>query len=133
MASTALIIDDNSIVRHLLRLEFERRGWVVTEAKDPFEGLMAFREVGPRLVTLDLLMPINNGIDSLELARLIRVEDPAVAVLVVSSFAAAPEVQVFFAKQRIEIFEKASADNPTFDRLFERVDELFPQQGIFSR
>lgn len=126
MASTALIIDDNPVVRHLLRLEFERRGWVVTEAKDPFEGLLAFREVGPRLVTLDLLMPINNGIDSLELARLIRVEDPAVAVLVVSSFAAAPEVQVFFAKQRIEIFEKASADNPTFDRLFERVDELFP-------
>jgi two-component system chemotaxis response regulator CheY len=127
MASTALVIDDNSVVRRILRLELERRGWTVAEAADPYEGLMTFRELGPQLVTLDLLMPINEGVDAVHLARMIREEDPASILFVVSSFADRNDLQVFFGKQQVEIFAKSSVDAPIFDKLFERVDQVFPQ------
>jgi CheY-like chemotaxis protein len=86
---------------------------------------LTFREVGPELVTLDLIMPIDHGVDALQLAQMLREEDPEVTVLIVSSFAANQDVQVFCQKRRIELFEKTSVDNPNFDKLFERVDRLF--------
>jgi two-component system, chemotaxis family, chemotaxis protein CheY len=126
MAPTALVIDDNSVVRQILRLELERRGWKVAEASNAYEGLVTFRELGPQLVTLDLLMPINDGVDSVHLARMIREEDPASILFVVSSFADRNDLQVFFSNQQVELFAKSSADGPIFDELFERVDQLFP-------
>ena len=126
MASTALVIDDNSVVRQILRLELERRGWTVAEASDPYEGLVTFRELGPQLVTLDLLMPINEGVDSVHLARMICEEDPASILFVVSSFADRNDLQAFFANQQVELFAKSSANSPIFDKLFERIDQLFP-------
>ena len=93
---------------------------------------MTFREIGPRLVTLDLVMPINDGVDALHLARMIRDEDPEAILLVVTSFAAKEDLKAFFQRQGVELFDKASADSPNFDKLFERVDQLFPQPGAHS-
>lgn len=132
MAPTALIIDDNSVVRRILRLGLERRGWHVAEAQNPYDALVTFREVGPQLVTLDLVMPINDGVNAVHLSRMIREEDPDTVLLVVSSFAANQDLQAFFQKQRVELFDKTSADSPNFDKLFERVDALFPQPGVHS-
>jgi CheY-like chemotaxis protein len=124
MAPKALVIDDNAVIRGVLRLELEDRGWHVTEAKNPYDGLIAFREIGPQLVTLDLLMPINDGIDALQLARMIREVNPEVSLLIVSSFAANQDLQVFFQKYHLEWFEKANADRPNFEKLLERVDGI---------
>jgi len=132
MAPTALIIDDNSVVRSMLRLGLEWRGWSVVEAKNPYDGLVTFREVGPRLVTLDLVMPINDGVDALHLARMIRDEDPEAVLFVVSAFATKEDLKAFFQRQGVELFDKTNADSPNFDKLFERVDQLFPQPGAHS-
>jgi CheY-like chemotaxis protein len=133
MAPTALIIDDNSVVRHFLRLKLVQRGWNVVEAKDSYEGLLTLREVGPELVTLDLIMPIDHGIDAMQLAQMIHEEDPKITILIVSSFAVNEDLQGFCQKKRIELFEKTSVDNPNFDKLFERVDRLFSELGLSAR
>ncbi len=101
MAPKALVIDDNAVIRGVLRLELEDRGWHVTEARNPYDG-----------------------VDALHLAQIIREVDPEVSLLIVSSFAANQDLQSFFQKHHLEWFDKANADRPNFDRLLERVDEL---------
>jgi hypothetical protein len=69
-------------------------------------------------------MPINNGIGSVQLARLILEEDPQTILLVVSSLGDQTDLQEFFRKHRVEVFNKANAENPSFDGLFERVERI---------
>jgi response regulator RpfG family c-di-GMP phosphodiesterase len=72
-------------------------------------------------------MPINDGLDALQLARMIREEDSEVILLVVSSFAANRDIQSFFQKHQVELFGKPTAGNPKFDKLLERVDDLYQE------
>jgi CheY-like chemotaxis protein len=120
----ALVIDDNSVVRQVIRLKLECKGWMVAEARDAPEGLEVFRQVRPQLVTLDLIMPINEGLDAVQLAQQIHDEDPEVTVLVVSGVPT-QDVKDLLARRGLELFDKPSADNPTFDKLLVRVDTLF--------
>jgi CheY-like chemotaxis protein len=121
----ALIIEDSAVVRQFIRLELECRGWTVAEAADAHEGLKAFRRLAPQLITLDLIMPINDGLDAVQLAQLIQEEDPEVTLLVVSSSASNQDVKDFFEKHKLELFEKPRAENPRFDQLLARVDSIF--------
>lgn len=62
---TILVIDDDAVDRYLLRqmLGASRR---VVEARDGAEGLRLAREIGPRLIFLDLEMPGLNGAQVLQ-------------------------------------------------------------------
>jgi|SRR6185437_16711030 two-component system, chemotaxis family, chemotaxis protein CheY len=121
----ALVIDDNSVLRQFIRFTLESKGWMVAEAQDPHEGLEVFRQVRPQLITLDLIMPINKGLDAVQLARQIHDEDPEVTVLVVSGIAPTQDVKDLFARRGLEVFDKPSGDKPTFDKLFARIDTVF--------
>jgi CheY-like chemotaxis protein len=125
MLPTALIIEDNPVIREILRLEFEQRGWTVAEAGDAYRGLTLFQELVPQLVTLDLIMPINDGLDSVQVARVITEEYPGVSLFVLSALAAEPQVNKFFKEHGVELFDKISPDNQGFVKLFERVDAIF--------
>jgi CheY-like chemotaxis protein len=120
----ALVIDDNSVLRQVIRLKLECKGWMVAEAQDAHEGLEVFRQVRPQLVMLDLIMPINEGLDAIQLAQQIHDEDPGVTVLVVSGIPT-QDVKDLLVRRGLELFDKPSADNPTFDKLLVRVDTLF--------
>ena len=124
MLPTALVVEDNSVVREFIRLKLETSGWKVREAEDAASGLNLFRQTRPHLVTLDLVMPNNDGFDGLHLARLISDEAPEVALLVVSGFGSQPDVKDFMEKHDLELFNK-SPDDPTFKNLFSRTDVLF--------
>jgi DNA-binding NarL/FixJ family response regulator len=77
-----LVVDDHPIVRSgLRRLLGGERGYEVREAASGREALAAFREWRPGLVVLDLSMP---GIGGLEVISRLRLEDPAVRILVLS-------------------------------------------------
>lgn len=77
-----LVVDDHPVVRaglgRLLAGEPEYR---VEEAASGREALALFREYQPDLVILDLSMP---GIGGLEVIARLRIENPAVRVLVLS-------------------------------------------------
>ena len=122
MLLTALVVEDNFEIREFIRETLETSGWQVTEAENAGVALKQFRQQRPHLVTLDLIMPINDGFDSLHLARLIKDEAPEVAVLVVSAVASKQDIADFMDKHGFELFEKA---DPYLKNLFARIDVLF--------
>jgi CheY-like chemotaxis protein len=134
MSPTALVIDDSPVVRRYLRFRLESSGWNVSEAEDAFSGLSAMRQLRPDLITLDLIMPINNGIDGIHLARKIREEEPDITLLIVSGMASEQDVKDFLKKNRLEFFGKTdSAEVGGFSRLFARTDELIGELNRLER
>lgn len=69
-----LIVDDEDMIRSLLRLTLVRAGYEVTEAETGEEGIIIVREQEPDLVLLDVMMP---GIDGFAVCEQIR-QDPVV-------------------------------------------------------
>ena len=68
--ATILIIDDEEIIRVLLRSALEAEGYEVTEAANGREGLELYRQTPTNLVITDIVMPELNGLDMLlELTR----------------------------------------------------------------
>jgi len=131
---TALVVDDNPVVRRYLRLRLESSGWSVAEAEDAFSGMNAARELRPDLITLDLIMPINNGIDGIHLARKIREESPDTTLLIVSGMASEDDVKSFLKKHHLEFFGKSDpSDVGGFARLFARTDELLGELQRLER
>ena len=78
-----LIVDDNSMMRDVLRMFLEQfKHEVVGEAEDGKSAVKAFAELRPELVLLDLVMP---GTTGLEVLDNIRKLDPAAKVIIVSA------------------------------------------------
>jgi two-component system response regulator (stage 0 sporulation protein F) len=68
--ATILIIDDEEIIRVLLRSALEEVGYEVTEAANGREGLELYRRRPADLVITDIIMPELDGLDMLlELTR----------------------------------------------------------------
>ena len=62
-----LIVDDSSIIRKIFSDHITKMGYkVVGIAKDGREAIKLYEELKPDLVTMDVTMPIMNGIDSLK-------------------------------------------------------------------
>lgn len=62
---SALIIDDENMVRLALRQMLERQGFDVREAQDGEEGLRLFTSGPAELVVCDLIMPRSDGISTI--------------------------------------------------------------------
>jgi len=80
-----LVVEDEMAVRISVRRMLERAGYRVVEARDGAEALRLWRERRQEvaLVLSDVIMPELNG---LELATLLRDEDPAVRILFMSGY-----------------------------------------------
>ncbi len=82
--STVLIVDDDEEIRHVLRLLCESEGLeVVGEAANGAEALDRVAEARPDVVLMDLHMPVLDGIAA---TRRLRVEQPGVRVLALTTF-----------------------------------------------
>ena len=68
-AGDVLVVDDDADMRERLRAVLERNGWSVREAGDGAEALDRVREATPRLVLLDLTMPVMDGFSFLHRLR----------------------------------------------------------------
>jgi len=71
MSQPILVVDDEAKIARLVRDYLEQAGYPVTLAFDGQEALAAFRHEKPRLVILDLMLPM---VDGLDVARVIRKE-----------------------------------------------------------
>jgi two-component system chemotaxis response regulator CheY len=67
MEKTVLIIDDGLFIRVYLRNIFEKLGYKeIYLAKDGIEGIELYKKNKPLITTLDINMPLMNGIATLK-------------------------------------------------------------------
>ncbi|MEU5162623.1 response regulator [Streptomyces sp. NPDC020875] len=85
-----LVVDDNRVIRQLIRVNLELEGFEVVTAGDGAECLEVVREVRPDVVTLDVVMP---RLDGLRTAARLR-EDPATRHLPVAIISACTQYEV---------------------------------------
>jgi CheY-like chemotaxis protein len=85
-----LVVDDEAIVRRLVRRVLEREGASVLEAEDGERGLRLVQEHARELalVITDLVMPV---IDGLEVAEVLSIFQPDLPVLAMSGHASVSE------------------------------------------
>ncbi|MFJ8947978.1 response regulator [Streptomyces sp. NPDC102395] len=57
-----LVVDDNKVIRQLIRVNLELEGFEVVTASDGAECLEVVHQVRPDLVTLDVVMPRLDGL-----------------------------------------------------------------------
>ncbi|MFF2652868.1 response regulator [Streptomyces sp. NPDC058045] len=57
-----LVVDDNKVIRQLIRVNLELEGFEVVTAADGVECLEVVHQVRPDLVTLDIVMPRLDGL-----------------------------------------------------------------------
>ena len=78
-----LVVDDSRIFRKILRTVFEENGHeVIGEAGNGREALDLLDEIQPDLVTLDITMPVMDGLEAL---KQIKTKYPNVKVVMASA------------------------------------------------
>lgn len=75
-------MDDSALTRRNLRTCLEGAGYEVEEASDGLQALEAFHLRRHGLVLLDIVMP---GISGLEVLSQLRIVDPSVRVIMITS------------------------------------------------
>ncbi|MEM7331097.1 MAG: response regulator [Chloroflexota bacterium] len=58
---TVLVVDDETNIRHMLRVMLEMSGYRVIEARDGVQALETAVEAKPDLIILDIMMPKLDG------------------------------------------------------------------------
>jgi two-component system cell cycle sensor histidine kinase/response regulator CckA len=84
MSGTVLVVDDQDVVRDVIRLTLEGAGYTVLDAASPNDALELLRGRGPiDLLVTDVVMP---EMDAFELADRVACEVPGVRVLYTSGY-----------------------------------------------
>lgn len=58
-----LIVEDDAMIRHLIKIYLQKAGYEVWEAKDGLEGQTMFEKMDPCFVIMDLMLPEQSGED----------------------------------------------------------------------
>ena len=64
-----LVVDDDPSARQRTRQELERNGWTMVEAENGQVALEVVARAVPRLILLDLIMPVMDGFEFLRILR----------------------------------------------------------------
>ncbi|MFE4618941.1 response regulator [Streptomyces sp. NPDC056747] len=90
VSGRVLVVDDNKVIRQLIRVNLELEGFEVVTAADGAECLDVVHQVCPDVVTLDVVMPRLDGIKTAERLR----ADPRTRHLPVAIISACGEHEV---------------------------------------
>lgn len=63
MNERVLVVDDQPLIREVVRTMLETRGFAVVTAKDGHEALRVFADVEPAIALVDVDMPGPNGVE----------------------------------------------------------------------
>lgn len=118
-----LIIDDEDVIRKFLRLFFEKNGYEVVEAANGAQGVKIFKEQGADLIITDLVMPEQEGLETI---RTIVKQYPGTKIIAMSGGGVIdPETYLKMAKG----FGAKHVFSKPFDKdlLLEKVRELIQE------
>ncbi|MGW7050818.1 response regulator [Streptomyces sp. NPDC054887] len=90
VSGRVLVVDDNKVIRQLIRVNLELEGFEVVTAADGAEALDMVHQVSPDVVTLDVVMP---RLDGLRTAARLR-DDPRTRHLPVAIISACTQYEV---------------------------------------
>lgn len=83
MSTTIMVVDDSPFASKQIKDIVEDIGYeVIGYAKDGEEAIELYKELKPDIVILDIIMP---GLNGLETAEILKKQDPAVKILMLSS------------------------------------------------
>ena len=108
--NTALIVDDDSDIRSLLRLILETEGFAVLEAAHGEEALAIIPTSIPDLVVTDLKMPVLNGLALIERLR----SEPSTANIPIVVVSASNEARALESSTRVEAVIRKPFDATAF-------------------
>ena len=121
MGVKVLVVDDQPVIRRILRLRFERIGCEVAEAGSALEGLNVFSKFHPDLITLDIVMPNLGGLTAMDLLEQVRETTDETDVIVISSITSSEEQEKFRQQGAIGFISKPF---DTFEGLIRKVGPL---------
>jgi DNA-binding response OmpR family regulator len=78
--ATVLLIDDDEMLRTVLAIALDAAGHVVLQAEDGQKGLEAVRTNSIDIVITDLIMPVQEGVETIMTLRRERPKLPVVAI-----------------------------------------------------
>ncbi|WP_455057453.1 response regulator [Jutongia sp.] len=83
MSTTIMVVDDSPFASKQIKDIVEDNGYeVIGYAEDGEEAIELYKELKPDIVILDIIMP---GLNGLETAEILKKQDPAVKILMLSS------------------------------------------------
>lgn len=83
MGNTVLVVDDDMVIRRMLRMLLEMTGYTVIEAKDGLMALEMVAEHRPQAMILDIMMP---NLDGISVCKRLRAEgETAVLPIIILS------------------------------------------------
>lgn len=83
MSTTIMVVDDSPFASKQIKDIVEDNGYeVIGYAKDGEKAIELYKELKPDIVILDIIMP---GLNGLETAEILKKQDPAVKILMLSS------------------------------------------------
>ena len=86
-----LVVDDSTVIRDLIRVNLELEGYQVVEAVDGSDCLDRVLEVRPHVITLDVVMP---KLDGVETARRLRADPRTTSIPIVLVTASAQQADL---------------------------------------
>jgi CheY-like chemotaxis protein len=121
MAARVLVVDDQPVIRRILRLRFEQIRCEVEEAGSALEGLEVFFKFHPDLITLDIVMPNVGGLTAKDLLERVRKATDETDVIVISSITSSEEQEKFRKEGAIGFISKPF---DSFEGLIRKVGPL---------
>ena len=118
-ASTVLLVEDDLDAREIMARTLEQAGWTVSEAGNGQEALDIMSDLQPRLILLDLMMPVMDGFGFLAELRA-RPEWQQIPVIVITAKDLTTDDRDRLAGNVEAVLEKNAY---TRDELLERVSE----------
>lgn len=118
MSGRIMVVDDTTFMRNILKDFFHSNGYeVVAEAANGAEAINLYRSHRPDLITMDLTLPVVNGLQAL---KEIKAFDPQAKVIICSAMSHQQMVI-----QAIQAGAKDFMVKPVLkERLIERVGAL---------
>jgi DNA-binding response OmpR family regulator len=118
-----LVIDDDEMVRDSLATVLRDRGYDVFTARDGYRAMAVFASARPDMILTDILMPEQEGIETI---RRIRLENPEIKIIAMSGGGRIIGIDV------LDLAKKLGADEvlaKPFDpeHLLRRISALAPE------
>jgi CheY-like chemotaxis protein len=100
---TVLVADDNDVAQRLCKRVLEKAGYAVLIAVDGLEAVEVALNQHPSMILMDVAMP---GIDGLEAMRRIKLELPAMPIVIASAHSMASDRERFLAAGADNVLSK---------------------------